>query len=106
MTEPTPNPAPTPYTAPPAGAYAPAPKWNVLSIVSLVTSVIGFHLVGIITGHIALSQIKKTGEQGNVLAIIGLIVGYLGFVVVVIAIIFWIVVVVAAGASGSFTGTY
>ncbi|GHD80055.1 uncharacterized protein DUF4190 [Salinibacterium amurskyense] len=70
---------PTPYAAAPAGA--PAAKWNVLSIISLVTSIIGLSLVGIITGHIGLSQIKKTGEQGNVLAIIGLILGYLGFVI-------------------------
>lgn len=68
---------PTPYASTPTGA--PVAKWNVLSIVSLVTSILWFSLVGIITGHIALSQIKKTGEQGNVLAIIGLVLGYLGF---------------------------
>ena len=67
---------PTPYASTPAGA--PVAKWNVLSIVSLVTSILWLSLVGIITGHIALSQIKKTGEQGNVLAIIGLVLGYLG----------------------------
>jgi hypothetical protein len=61
----------------PAGA--PVAKWNVLSIVSLATSILWLSLVGIITGHIALNQIKKTGEQGNVLAIIGLVLGYLGF---------------------------
>ncbi|MBH0129869.1 DUF4190 domain-containing protein [Salinibacterium sp. NK8237] len=70
---------PTPYAASPAGA--PVAKWNVLSIISLVTSVFGLSLVGIILGHISLSQIKKTGEQGNVLAIIGLILGYIGFVI-------------------------
>lgn len=78
---------PTPYAAAPAGA--PVAKWNVLSIVSLVTSIVGLSLVGIITGHISLSQIKKTGEQGNVLAIIGLVLGYLGFVIgAIIAITF------------------
>lgn len=69
---------PTPYASTPSGA--PVAKWNVLSIVSLVTSILWLSLVGIITGHIALSQIKKTGEQGRVLAIIGLIVGYLGLI--------------------------
>jgi hypothetical protein len=68
---------PTPYASMPAGA--PVAKWNVLSIVSLVTSILWLSLVGIITGHIAMNQIKKTGEQGNVLAIIGLVLGYLGF---------------------------
>jgi hypothetical protein len=68
----------TPYATTPNAA--PVAKWNVLSIISLVTSVFWLSLVGIITGHIALSQIKKTGEQGSVLAIIGLVIGYLGLV--------------------------
>jgi hypothetical protein len=102
MTEPTPPAAPTPYTAP-AGGYAPAAKWNVLSIVSLVTSVLGFSIVGIITGHISLSQIKKTGEQGNVLAIIGLVIGYLGALGWIIFWIVWIGILAAAGAAGGFS---
>jgi hypothetical protein len=54
-----------------------APRTNVLSIVSLATSVFGLAIVPVILGHISLSQIKKTGEQGRVMAIIGLILGYL-----------------------------
>ncbi|WP_010203772.1 DUF4190 domain-containing protein [Salinibacterium sp. PAMC 21357] len=76
---------PTPYASTPVGA--PVAKWNVLSIVSLATSVFFLHIVGIITGHIALSQIKKTGEQGKVLAIVGLVLGYLGFVAVAISVL-------------------
>jgi len=87
---------PTPYAATPAAA--PAAKWNVLSIISLVTSILGLSLVGIITGHIGLSQIKKTGEQGNVLAIIGLVLGYLGFVIGLIVVI---TIVGAAAVGGS-----
>ncbi|MFM9876895.1 MAG: DUF4190 domain-containing protein [Rhodoglobus sp.] len=87
----------------PTPAYAPAAKWNVLSIVSLVTSVVGLSLVGIITGHISLSQIKKTGEQGNVLAIIGLVLGYLGLVVGVILLVVWIGLLAAAGTAGYLT---
>ena len=57
-------------------------KTNVLAIVSLVTSILGLGLygvglVGIVTGHIGLSQIKKRGEQGRGLAIAGLVIGYL-----------------------------
>ena len=89
-------PAPVPNSAP----VAPAAKWNVLSIVSLVASVLWISLVGIITGHIALSQITKTGEQGRVLAIIGLVVGYLGLVGFIIAIIAWIAVFAAAANAG------
>ncbi len=88
MSESVPTPAPV----------APAAKWNVLSIVSLVTSILGLSLVGIITGHISLSQIKKTGEQGNVLAIIGLILGYLGAVGWIIFWIVWISLFAVAGA--------
>ena len=84
---------PAPGTQPPAYGQAPAygqnpygqqnpqDKYNVLSIISLVTSILAISIVGIITGHIALSQIKKSGEKGHGLALGGLIVGYLGFVV-------------------------
>ena len=52
-------------------------KLNTLSVVSLATSVTGFGaLAGVITGHIALSQIKKSNEGGRPMAIAGLVVGY------------------------------
>jgi len=52
-------------------------KLNTLSVVSLATSVSGFGAVaGIITGHIALTQIKQSKENGRGLAIAGLAVGY------------------------------
>ena len=52
-------------------------KLNTLSVVSLATSVSGFGAVaGIITGHIALSQIKQTKEAGRGLAIAGVATGY------------------------------
>ena len=98
MTEPTPYAAPQqPY----ASTGALAPKWNTLAIISLVASFIGIHLAGIITGHIALSQIKKTGEQGRVLAIIGLVLGYVGIVAVVILVIVWIVFIVSVASTSS-----
>ena len=79
-----------------APAYgAPTQKTNVLAIVSLVSSFF-ISIVGIITGHIALSQIKKTGEQGRGLAIAGLIIGYIGLVVGIILAIFWFAVLGAA----------
>ncbi|WP_167138332.1 DUF4190 domain-containing protein [Diaminobutyricimonas sp. TR449] len=77
-------------TMPPAAPpppYQPAPvgqKYNVLAIISLVTSIVGISLAGIICGHIALSQIKRTGESGRGMAIAGLIVGYIGLVVGII----------------------
>jgi len=50
---------------------------NTLSVVSLATSVTGFGaLAGVITGHVALSQIKDSKQAGRPLALAGLIVGY------------------------------
>ncbi len=65
--------------------------WNGLAIASLVLSVIALGLLGVILGHIALHQIKRTGEQGWILAVIGVVLGYLG---IVAAIVFGIVSIV------------
>jgi len=75
----------------------------VLAIVSLVSAFF-ISLVAIITGHIALSQIKKTGEKGRGLAIGGLVLGYLGVVATIIVVIVWVVVFAAAINDGSITG--
>lgn len=48
-------------------------------MVSLVSSFF-VSVVAIVTGHIALSQIKRTGEKGRGLAIGGLIIGYAALV--------------------------
>jgi len=53
------------------------PKTNVMAIVALVTGILGIPTLGIIFGHIALSQIKTTNESGRGLAIAGLVLGYL-----------------------------
>ena len=89
----------TPVTPP--TAYAAPAKWNVLSIVTLVLGILGFAIIPVITGFISLGQIKKTGEQGRVLAIIGLILGALG---VIGWILFWILfaVGIAAGAGSTY----
>jgi hypothetical protein len=49
---------------------------NGLAIASLVTSLISLQLIGIVLGHIALVQIKKTGQAGRGLALAGVIIGY------------------------------
>lgn len=71
--------------APGYGAYPPAAKTNTLAIVSLISAIVGFvlipfiaSLVAVITGHMSLGQIKKTGEQGRGLALAGTIVGWVG----------------------------
>ena len=51
---------------------------NTLAVVSLVSAVsfVG-PLVAVITGHIALKQIKQTSEAGRALALTGIVLGYL-----------------------------
>lgn len=93
-------PAAPAYAAPAYGAPA-STKTNVLAIVSLVSAFF-VSLVAVITGHIALNQIKKTGEQGRGLAIAGLIIGYIGLVVGLI----WVIVIIAIAAAGGFSASY
>jgi uncharacterized protein YacL len=89
-----------PYGQQPYGQAGPA-KYNVLAIVSLVSAFF-VSLVAIITGHIALSQIKRTGEQGRGLAIAGLVLGYIGFVGgIIIAIVVFAVLASNPGAFNS-----
>ncbi|MCU1569638.1 MAG: hypothetical protein JWR33_379 [Naasia sp.] len=78
------------------------PGYNVLAIISLVTAFF-VSLAAIITGHIALGQIKKTGEKGRGLAIAGLILGYAGIVAGIIAIIIWISLFASLASSGAIT---
>jgi len=77
-----------------------SPKTNVLAIVSLVASILSsfvFSIVAIVTGHISLRQIKRTGEQGKVMAIIGLVLGYLGLLGAIAVVVFFIVAIAAGG---------
>lgn len=90
-----------PYTGAPAyGSYRPS---NVLAWVSLGLAV-GAILVGtlasiaaVICGHIARRQIRETGQQGDGLAIWGLVVGYLGIAFSVLIIVFFLVVFAGFG---------
>lgn len=87
------TPAPTPSQPYGTQAYGTQAKTNVLAIISLIAAFV-FPLAGIVTGHIALSQIRKTGEQGHGLAKAGLILSY---VFVALGIIFGILYVIFIG---------
>ena len=54
---------------------AAAPRTNTMALLSFIFCLLG-GLLGIVFGHIALSQIKRTGESGKGLAIAGLVLGY------------------------------
>jgi uncharacterized protein DUF4190 len=82
------------YEQPPAYGYAPpsypmygqpvaAPmptKTSGWAIASLICSIVGVSLLGVIFGHIALNEIKKSNGmvEGHGLALAGVIIGYVG----------------------------
>jgi peptidyl-prolyl cis-trans isomerase B (cyclophilin B) len=85
----------TPQYQPQYQGYPPAPaKTNTLAIVALISSFF-ISLLGVILGHVALSQIKTTGEGGRGLAIAALIIGYASMALAVVIII----VMVASAAA-------
>jgi hypothetical protein len=84
---------------PPPGPYAgyygypqyPQPQpTNSLAIVSLVCAFL-FAPLGIVFGHISLSQIKKTGEEGHGLAVAGLVISYLITVLTILVVVLSVV---------------
>jgi hypothetical protein len=90
---------PQQYGQQPYGQPLAQDKYNVLAIVSLVSAFF-VSLAAIITGHIALSQIKKTGEKGRGLAIAGLVLGYLGIVAGIIGLILFVVLIASTSNNG------
>jgi hypothetical protein len=105
----------TPVPAPPPGGMVPTTAGvpsNSLAVVSLVTAVGSFlgHIipfvggfilavVAVITGHMALSQIKKTGEPGKGLATAGLVIGYIHIAIITLLFVFLFSVIVAIFAA-------
>jgi Domain of unknown function (DUF4190)/Domain of unknown function (DUF1707) len=68
-----------------AGYYpAPQPPTSGVAVASLICGIAEFFTLGIaavpavILGHVARTNIKRTGERGDGLAIAGLVLGYLG----------------------------
>lgn len=130
MTDPQPPvpPVPTPDAATPAPAAPPAapvypaygqpapgaygPPNNTLAIVAMVLSLAGIvtgitAIVGAILGHVALGQIKRTGEGGRPFALTAIIAGWiitgLGLLAVVGFIIFYVVIFATLGTAGTFS---
>ncbi|WP_117209462.1 DUF4190 domain-containing protein [Allorhizocola rhizosphaerae] len=107
-----------PSSAPPYGApyaqqqpygYAPAaPPQNTMALVSMILSLVGILVsvtapVGAILGHVALKQIRQTGESGEGMAKTGIIVGWIVTGLYGLCCIGYIIFVVAAiGSSGGF----
>jgi hypothetical protein len=85
---------------PPYQPYqAPAPSSGTTNVLAIVAFVASFfvNIVGIVCGHIALSQIKRTGEKGRGFALAGLIIGYVSVAITIVSIVFVIIASVASG---------
>ncbi|MFI0450977.1 DUF4190 domain-containing protein [Actinomadura sp. 6N118] len=92
------------YGQVPSYGQAPAPgRTNALAIGSLIAGIVGIlagcvlivPIAAIVLGHLALSQIKKTGEAGLGLAITGLVLGYVGLLG---WIAYWLLFVIGAAS--------
>ncbi|WP_216851594.1 DUF4190 domain-containing protein [Herbiconiux sp. VKM Ac-2851] len=93
-----------PVAVQPASVLPAQARTNVLGIITLVLGVLGFGLVPVITGHIALNQIKRTGEDGRGLTLAGLILGYVTLAGWLLVAFFWVAVAglaVIGAAAGS-----
>lgn len=63
-------------------------KRNKLAVTSLVLAILGFNIVAAVLGHIALGQIKKTNQPGKGMAIAGVVIGWIGTLILSLALLF------------------
>lgn len=68
--------------------YAPQRSMNGIAIASLVSGIVSWVALplvaavpAVVMGHLALKQIRRTGEEGGALATTGLVLGYLNLAV-------------------------
>ena len=72
------------YGAPPSGDY------NTFAVLSPIFAVV-IPPAGVVLGHLALPQIRRTGERGRNAAIAGLVIGYLMCLLLIAALIWWLI---------------
>jgi hypothetical protein len=72
---------------------------NTMAILSLVLAFV-FAPAGLVLGIVARKQIRQTGEDGDGLALAGIIVGGIATALFALMIIFFIVAVSTAGSFG------
>jgi len=87
-------------------AYRPpqyAPPTNSLAIASLVCGLSQFFapfiagIPAIICGHVARSQIRRTGEKGDGMALAGLVLGYIGVIGPILLVVLAVLLVAVHG---------
>jgi len=83
-----------PAGAMPSTAFIPAaqPRINVMAVLSLVFSLAVGSVLAVIFGHVALGQIRRTGDNGRGLAIAGLVIGYIGIGAGLVVAVVWLAV--------------
>jgi len=89
--------APNPYAAAPQ-PYAPPAQIEGLAIGALIGGIL-FWPVGVVLGIMALSKIKKTGNGGRGFAIAGLILSGVGFIGMILSIVFFVFLINATPAT-------
>ncbi|MGO2862967.1 MAG: DUF4190 domain-containing protein [Brevibacterium sp.] len=99
-----------PYAIAPAYVYRPITPTNTLAIVGMILSIAAFSfapaaIVGIILGHIARRQIRRSGERGDGMAIAALWIGYLlTLFLLLFFILYFGLIALAVGLEVSTTG--
>jgi hypothetical protein len=87
------GPPPTPASAPPStGQFrqdASTTDYNTFAVLSPIFAVV-VPPAGVVLGHLALPQIRRTGGRGRAAAIAGLVIGYLMCAVLIAALI-WLI---------------
>jgi len=90
----------TPDVARPA-AGAPARSTNVLGVVGFVLAIVGFNVIAIILGAVALSQIKRTGEKGRAFALAAIWIAIIEIVLFVVILIIAFAIAAASNVTVS-----
>lgn len=78
----------------PQGSWAPLaprPRVNTLALVAFITSLLAIAPVAVICGHMALRELRSSGEEGRGLALAGVIIGYVVLGIVALLVV-WVVV--------------
>jgi peptidyl-prolyl cis-trans isomerase B (cyclophilin B) len=95
-----------------AAPYAPAPPFptavqqppaslNDLAVIALIASCVGLSIPGLVMGHLAMRQIKRSGDSGRGIALAAIIIGYAVTVIVLLSIVAFVVFMIAVLSTAS-----
>jgi hypothetical protein len=94
----------TPASPSPYGTYSAPAQTNPLAVGSLIVSIGGAvfccglpSIAGAIMGHVARKQIREQGQTGDGLALGGIIVGWIAFVLSILLLVGYVLLIVVFG---------